>query len=195
MKNIIRKFLINRRDTIDPEVKETKEASIEKSLLALDEFKNANNILFYASFRSEVDTMGYLQDVINLGKKLVLSVVDNRHKRLDLYYVDDISELVPGYKGIPEPGILTDREASLNDIDLVIIPGTGFDITGNRLGYGGGYYDRLLSYESKMLANVEHIKTIALAFEEQIGEKIPAEPHDIKVDIIITDKRVISCKK
>nr|MBC8412083.1 5-formyltetrahydrofolate cyclo-ligase [bacterium] len=91
------------------------------------------------------------------------------------------------------PGITVNREATLQDVDLVIIPGTGFDTDGNRLGYGGGYYDRLLSIESKRLAQVEHIPTVALAFEEQIGEEIPAEPHDIKVDIIITDERTIYC--
>ncbi|MCK5506006.1 MAG: 5-formyltetrahydrofolate cyclo-ligase, partial [Thermodesulfovibrionia bacterium] len=64
----------------------------------------------------------------------------------------------------------------------------GFDIKGNRLGYGEGYYDKLLS-RSKINTSM-----IALAFEEQIAEKIPAEPHDIKVDMIITDKRLIKCK-
>jgi 5-formyltetrahydrofolate cyclo-ligase len=95
--------------------------------------------------------------------------------------------------GIPEPDIRENRRATIKDIDLVVIPGTGFDIKGNRLGYGGGYYDRLLSYESKQLAEVEHITTIALAFEEQIGDEIPAEPHDIQVDMIITDKQLIRC--
>lgn len=194
MKHTIRKYLLWKRDTIDPVLKKSKESAIERSLFELQEFKNAKKILFYASFRSEVNTISYIQDVINLDKKLILPVVDARHKRLDLYYVNDVSELVPGYKEIPEPGILTDREVSLGDIDLVIIPGTGFDTKGFRLGYGGGYYDRLLSYESKILAKVEHIPTVALAFEEQIGEKIPSESHDIKVDIIITDERVINCK-
>ncbi len=195
MKHTIRKYLLGKRDAIDPDEKKKKEAEIERSLFKLPEFKNAKKILFYASFRSEVNTITYIQDVINLGKKIILPVVDARHKRLDLYYVNDVSELVPGYKEIPEPGILKDREAALGDINLVIIPGTGFDTKGFRLGYGGGYYDRLLSYESKMFANVEHIPTVALAFEEQIGDRIPSESHDIKVDMIITDERVINCKK
>ncbi len=97
--------------------------------------------------------------------------------------------------GIPEPDVRENRRVTIKDIDLVVIPGTGFDIQGNRLGYGGGYYDRLLGYESKQLAEVEHIPTVALAFEEQIGEEIPAEPHDIQVDMIITDKRLIRCTK
>lgn len=194
MKKRLREKLLRRRNTIPSALKVRKEASIEKRLFDLDEFKKAKSVLLYVSFRSEVDTTRYLQDIIKLGKKLILPVVDSRHKVLKLYEVKDTSELEPGYMGIPEPGIKESRRCALKDIDLVVIPGTGFDLKGNRLGYGGGYYDRLLSYESKQLARVEnHIPTIALAFEEQIGEEIPAEPHDIKVDMIITDKRLISC--
>ena len=77
---------------------------------------------------------------------------------------------------------------------VVLAPLLAFDRRGFRLGYGGGYYDKLLSYESKQLSRVDkHITTIALAFEEQIGENIPSEPHDIKVDMIVTDKRLIKC--
>jgi len=68
-------------------------------------------------------------------------------------------------------------------------------LKGNRLGYGAGYYDKLLSHKSKRLSKTKgRITTIALAFEEQIAEKIPSEPHDIRVDLIVTDKRLIHCK-
>jgi len=194
LKKRLREKLLKRRDSIPPEQKALKEAAIEKSLFDLDVFKSAKTILMYVSFRSEVDTTGYLDDLLKIGIKLILPVVDSRHNVLKLYEVKDTSELAPGYMGIPEPDIRENRRVTIKEIDLVVIPGTGFDINGNRLGYGGGYYDRLLSYESKQLAQIEHIPTIALAFEEQIGEEIPAEPHDITVDMIITDKRVISCR-
>ena len=185
---------IEKRDSIHPEQKRLKEAAIEKRLFSLKEFQKTDSILLYVSFRSEVNTMNYLEDVVSLGKTLILPRVDSRQRTLRLFEIKDVSELSPGYMGILEPRIKKDREVSLNKIDLVIIPGTGFDITGSRIGYGGGYYDRLLSYESKQLARVEkHIMTIALAFEEQIGKKIPTEPHDIKVDMIVTEKRTIHC--
>ena len=194
MKRQIRKDFIKKRDAIHPEQKRLKEAAIEKRLFSLDEFRKAGSILLYVSFRSEVNTMNCLEDIVSLGKVLVLPRVDLKHKRLRLFKIKDVSELSPGYMGILEPLIKKEREVSLNTVDLVIIPGTGFDITGSRIGYGGGYYDRLLSYESKQLARVEkHIMTIALAFEEQIGNKIPIEPHDIKVDVIVTEKRTIRC--
>ena len=193
MKKRIREKLLKQRDSIPPELKSEKEFEIKDRLFSSDFFKNAQSILMYVSFRSEVDTREYLDDIIKLGKKLVLPLVDTRHKVLKLYEVKDSNELKAGYMGIPEPGILRYRRCPLKDIDLVIIPGTGFDPKGNRLGYGGGYYDKLLSLESRELAEVDHITTVALAFEEQIGEKIPSEPHDIKVDMIVTDKKIIQC--
>ncbi len=75
---------------------------------------------------------------------------------------------------------------SINKIDLVIVPGIGFDQRGNRIGHGEGFYDRLLKNTN--------IFTIALAYEFQIIEKIPIDKYDTPVDIIITEKRVIKCK-
>jgi len=194
MKKRLREYFIKKRDTIPPEIKRVKEAAIEKKLFSLREFKEAKSILFYVSFRSEVNTRNCLEDVITMKKRLILPRVDARHRILRLFEVKDLSELSPGYMGILEPPARPNREVSLKDIDLVVIPGVGFDLKGYRLGYGGGYYDRLLGYESRQLARLDkHITTIALAFEEQIGEKIPAEPHDIKVDKIITEKRIIRC--
>jgi 5-formyltetrahydrofolate cyclo-ligase len=87
--------------------------------------------------------------------------------------------------GIPEPFLSEEREALLEDIDLVVIPGAGYDYAGNRLGYGGGYYDKLLSGKKK------NTPIIALAYEEQLVDAIPAEKHDVRVDMIVTDQRVI----
>jgi len=195
LKKKIRAKLLKKRDSIPADQKVLKERAIEKGLFSLDVFRKAKSILLYVSFRSEVDTTRYLRDVLRLGKKLILPVVDPGNKVLKLYEIKDTSELKPGYMGIPEPLVSEDRRVTLKEIDLVIIPGTGFDTKGTRLGYGGGYYDRLLSYESRELSKGEdHIVTIALAFEEQMGEDIPAEVHDINVDIIVTDKRLITCE-
>ena len=195
MKKRLREKLLKKRDSIPLELKVLKETAIEKRLFELEVFKKSKSILMYVSFRSEVDTRNYLDNMLRSGKKLILPVVDARHNVLKLYELKDTSELAPGYMGIPEPNIRENRRVTIKDIDLVVIPGTGFDTKGNRLGYGGGYYDRLLSFESKQLAKVEHIPTIALAFEEQLGEDIPAEPHDITVDMIITDERLIDCNR
>jgi 5-formyltetrahydrofolate cyclo-ligase len=97
-----------------------------------------------------------------------------------------MGELKSGYMGIPEPSLPDERLVNLNEIDIVIIPGAAFDYSGNRLGYGAGYYDILLSGRKRRMP------VIALAYEEQIVDSIPAEDHDVKVDMIVTDKRVIT---
>ena len=112
--------------------------------------------------------------------------VDKNKHKLILYEIKDVVELSPGYMGIPEPSSGDDRLVNLGEVDLVIIPGAAFDYSGNRLGYGAGYYDILLS-EGK-----RKIPIIALAYEEQLVDSIPSETHDVKVDIIVTDKRVIN---
>jgi 5-formyltetrahydrofolate cyclo-ligase len=193
LKKKIRAELLRKRDSILPELKAQKEAAIRKRLYALEEFRKSGSLLMYVSFRSEVDTRGFLQDILNSGKKLVLPLVDPVQRVLKLYEIKETSELAPGYMGIPEPERKEDRRVDVNDVDLIIIPGAGFDVKGNRLGYGGGYYDKLLSPTPSPQSLPPSV--IALAFEEQIGEEIPSEPHDIKVDIIITDKRLIRCKE
>ena len=187
MKNEIRAEVLKKRDSIPKDLKEQKNISIRNRLLNLEEFINTKSVLMYVSFRTEVDTIKQLEAILCLGKRLIVPLVDSKQKTLTLYEIKDTSELEPGYMGILEPNVSEDRKVELKEIDIVVIPGTGFDPKGNRLGYGGGYYDRLLADTGK------NIPKVALAFEEQIVEDIPAEPHDMKMDIIVTDKRVIRC--
>ncbi len=187
MKKNLRNILLKKRNSIGPEEKKLKDTAIRKRLFALVDFKAAKNILFYASFRSEVDTMASLKRTFKQRKKVALPLVDEKRRKLFLYRIKDVSELTPGYMGIPEPGITRGRKVNLKDIDVVIVPGAGFDVRGNRLGYGFGYYDKLLSKSER------HVTAVALAFEEQIIPEVPGEKHDIKIDKIVTDKRVINC--
>ncbi len=189
MKKSIREVIINKRNRIKPAERKKKNALIEQRFLKLVDFKRAESILFYASFRSEVNTISLIKRALGKGKKIALPLVDAGKEQLRLYIINDVSELKPGYMGILEPMHKRSREITLKDINTVIIPGAGFDMNGNRLGYGKGYYDKLLS-KSKM-----HVNIIALAFEEQIIPKVPKEVHDVSIDKIVTEERVINCKK
>ena len=187
-KSNLRAELMKKRDAIPTEVRRAKDRLIRERLLALDEIKVSNLIFFFASFRSEIDTLEPMTLLLAEGKRIVLPKVDRKNHLLLLYEIKSIEELVPGYMGIPEPAVLSEeRTITVNDIEAVVIPGAGFDEAGNRIGYGGGYYDRLLASIGKDLP------VIAPAYEEQITESIPSEPHDIKVTMIVTDRRVIRC--
>ncbi len=187
-KNILRKELLRKRDSIPPEVRKSKDGLIRERLLSLDEIRTSRVLFFFASFRSEVDTLGMLKQLLQGGKIIVLPKVDRERHVLLLYEVLSAEELKEGFMGIPEPSVLTpERKADINNVDAVIIPGAGFDAAGNRIGYGGGYYDMLLSTLTRS------VPVIAPCYEEQIADAVPFEPHDMRVDMIVTDRRVIKC--
>ncbi len=185
-KGSLRKNILSKRDSIPPAVKQIKDRAIEERLFNLDEFRMAKTIFFFASFRSEVDTFGMIKWALNEGKRVVLPRVEGQD--LGLYEIKSLDELVTGYRKIPEPSVLTeDRKITINDVDAVIIPGAAFDETGNRVGYGGGFYDRLLAELQKS------VPVIAPTYEEQVINSVPTESHDRKVIIIVTDSREIRC--
>jgi 5-formyltetrahydrofolate cyclo-ligase len=182
----VRRELLRRRDRIPAAVRRAKNSMVREGLLSLAEFKNAGTIFFFASFRSEVDTSELIKMSLSMGKQVVLPKVNTDTHELLLFEVKDFGELTPGYMGIPEPSYEAGR-VSINEVDIVIIPGAGYDTAGNRIGYGGGYYDRLLSGLQR------DIPVIAPAYEEQVMDSVPSEPHDIRVSLIVTDRRLIRC--
>ena len=168
------------RDSLLPEQRTAKSREIEERLFSLPEFKSARIVLFFASFRSEVDTGPMIRRALTFGKRVVLPKV--KDAELALYEITDWDKDVsPGAWGIPEPR--ENRPVRLDEIDLILVPGAAFDGLGNRLGYGAGFYDKLLSAFAKT--------TLALAFEAQIVPQVPAELHDIPIDKIVTERRLI----
>jgi len=186
-KKEIRREILQRRDSISKNIRAEKDIAIMQRIIMLPEFLNAKTILFYASFRSEVDTIDLIKLSLHLDKRAVLPKVCKEENILRLYEIESLDELARGYMWILEPSVDETRLRSISDIDLIIIPGAAFDSHGNRLGYGAAYYDKLLANMKKK------IPIVALAYGEQIVEKIPSEPHDIKVDKIVTDTMVIDC--
>jgi len=185
LKSKIRNTILKIRNSIETSQRAYKSYKILNKLFRLPEFKNSHTIFFYASYGSEVDTFPAIEKALSLKKRVVLSKVDLKNKLLRLYQIDKIQQLLPGYKNIPEPPKNSEKEVNISEINLIIVPGVAFDTNGNRLGYGGGYYDSILSRTSV------NTKTIGLAFEEQITTNLPIEKHDVPVNIIITDKRII----
>lgn len=183
MKKEIRKKVLVARDGLLPGQRAAKSREIEERLISLPEFKSARTVLFFASFRSEVETIPMIRRALASGKRVVLPKV--KGKELALFEIKDFDgDVSPGAWGIPEP-----RESSpfdLKDIDLIVTPGAAFDARGNRVGYGAGYYDKILSGYRGM--------TVALAFEEQIVPDVPADAHDVPVGKIVTEKRTIEAK-
>lgn len=188
LKATLRKEALSRRDSIPLPVRKIKDSAISERFFVLENFTESNMILLYASFRSEVDTEGIIRKAIEMGKKVLLPRVNLGETRLDLYEISSPDDLSPGYMGIPEPDAKEENLRGIEDVGVAVLPGAAFDSNGSRLGYGKGYYDRLLSESGARPV------LVALAYEEQILENIPSEAHDVKMDLILTDRRLIGCK-
>lgn len=182
-KKTLRKIIQSRRDLIPPDIRNKKSKDAAKKFLASPHYITSKNIFIYFPFQSELDTLPIIKKAIEDGKKIILpKVLGNK---LNLYFVNDCAkQLEKGKYGIMEPVPSKCKPADISDIDLAVIPGVCFDHNFNRIGYGGGYYDKLLHLLPAK------IKKIAICFELQVISKVPALDHDIKADEIITESNI-----
>jgi len=187
MKNKIRQELAQKRKNLSKDEVLEKSDKIKKRLFETDEFKQASNIVFYVSYDNEVYTHKMIKECITSKKNVVVPMCDKEERCLILSKLDSWDDLEPGSYGILEPRKEKVKEFSIDKIDLIIVPGLGFDTNGCRIGHGKGYYDNLL----KNSRNALHI---GLAFEAQIVKKITVDAHDLPVHMIVTEKRVIDCR-
>ncbi|MEE8575113.1 MAG: 5-formyltetrahydrofolate cyclo-ligase [Thermodesulfobacteriota bacterium] len=158
---------------------------IEERLFALPEFTSAKRLALYASFDGEVATEGILDHAIGRGKEVFYPKADKDRKHLCFLNVMCKTDLTPGLFKIDEPDGDPDRsEAEVDTLDLIIVPGIVFDRGGMRVGYGKGFYDRVL--------NEAKAPKVGLAFDFQVLDsgEIPKEEHDVIVDILLTESGV-----
>lgn len=184
---LLRKQILAARDNMEPEIIRSKSRKICETLLDLELIRNSSTIFLYVSFRSEVYTIDLLDNLLQLEKNVCVPITYVKEKRLDAIRITDPdSQLVPGYCNIPEPApdILKTHLVTPESIDVVILPGSVFDERCGRFGYGGGFYDRFVSAIPKAWR-------IALAFDLQIVEKAPLQPHDELLDLVVTETRTI----
>jgi len=186
LKETIRRKLKSLRDSITEKERRLKSRLIKKNLFGLKEFKNANTVMFFVSFGSEIETINMIKKALGSKKKVVVPCVMKNPKRIIAVEITNPdTELETGTHGILEPKNRT-KEVLPGEIDLVLVPGLGFDSSGMRVGYGGGYYDLWLK-------NFSIEKRIGAGFDFQVISKIPAEENDLQLGKIVTDKRVIDC--
>ncbi|MGC1272525.1 MAG: 5-formyltetrahydrofolate cyclo-ligase [Planctomycetaceae bacterium] len=156
--------------------------------MALPEYVRAKTVLFYVDARSEVRTRFDLPVALEGGKQIVVPWCNDAGE-LELFRLADMAELELGMYKILEPrqGLrnLTEKQVAVEELDLVMVPGVAFDARGGRMGHGKGYYDKLLQNARP------DCPLVALAFECQIFPEVPMGDHDIFMDKVITETRVI----
>jgi 5-formyltetrahydrofolate cyclo-ligase len=186
-KKAIRTSVLNARDAMSSDQRARESIKMCESIIASTPYQRAKSVLAYASFGSEIDTSLLLQHVLAEKKILVMPRVNKDTQQLQLHRVNHLHELVAGAWGIREPHADAKivMPAEIEEIDFILVPGVAFDSAGFRIGYGKGFYDKLLS-------SVNPASTrLSAAFDCQIVDAVPNEIHDERVDIIITPTQKI----
>ena len=189
-KERVRKETLEKRKLMSYDELVKKSGLVKDALLSTDLYRNANTIMAYVDFRNEVQTEKIIKKAIADGKRVVIpiSIVESRQLLLsEIINYDE--ELEPGAYGILEPKKEYIRETDAELVDMVLIPGVAFDERGFRVGYGAGYYDRFLERVRP------DISKIALAFELQMVDYAFEDSHDIPTSMIVTEDRIIECKR
>lgn len=154
--------------------------SITEQVLKLDEIRDARTIFIYISYASEVHTHELIKAMLDAGKTLAVpKIVNSDYMEAETF--SSWEDLIPGELGILTPADSTPFDGSF---DVAITPGLGFTLSGHRMGFGRGYYDKWFAQNK-----VRH--KIALAFELQLVDEMPFEDTDVPVEKIVTEKRVI----
>ncbi|WIV12298.1 5-formyltetrahydrofolate cyclo-ligase [Proteiniborus sp. MB09-C3] len=185
-KEDIRKEMISLRNKLTKEQVDSLSKKIISTLIKLPIFKNSRNIMLYLSFGNEVDTFKLIEFCREQGKRIIVPFCINEGRRLVPTEIRDMDkDLVRSSFGYLEPKKELVKPVGTEEIDLIILPSLAFDRRCYRVSYGGGYYDRFL----KKLNFT--IPTIGLAYDFQLMDLIPSEEHDVPVDYIVTDKRIV----
>ncbi|MDI6878963.1 MAG: 5-formyltetrahydrofolate cyclo-ligase [Desulfitobacteriaceae bacterium] len=183
-KKRVRNLVLARRGALTERERQEKSLHIEKQVLTLPEYEKAQTVMLFLNFRDEVETTALAEETLTRGKQLVLPRCAPQGILIPALIRDLDQDIEPGTWGIREPRLQGLREADPWAIDLVIVPGAAFDGQGNRLGYGGGYYDRFFGRLRPQVLRV------AIAFATQVLPEVPVDPHDQKMSILVTEEGV-----
>jgi len=186
-KRPLREALTAARDALAADVRERASQAIAAGIAELRGYRDARVVLLTLPFRSEWNALLLARNALSAGKIVAAPRVEPTTRMLRPFGIVDLArDIEAGYRGIPEPRAEC-APIALETIDFVLTPGVAFDAAGRRLGYGGGYYDRLLPLLPARACRV------AGAFEAQIIARVPAASHDIGVHFIVTERRRIDC--
>ncbi len=188
----MRKKILRQRDQTPAAQREAWSVAIQERLLALPVIQKSGCIFVYVHFRSEVQTDRLINNCLAAGKIVAVPLTQVASGKLAVIRITDpVTQLVPGYAGIPEPraDLVRTNQIDPHAIEVALVPGSVFDNRGGRLGYGGGYYDRFLANKAP------EAYRIGLAFALQIQDRVPQEPHDQRMDMVMTETDCLTCRR
>lgn len=181
-KKILRNKILSIRNSLDKEIKDKMDYEIYNKLINSELYLKAKNIFIYISFDKEIETKRIINKALNDEKNVYIPKIYRHDKSMKAIRLKSSEDLKENSMGILEP-IEDSDYINKEEIDLIIVPGVVFDLNGNRIGYGGGYYDRYLE-DIKEVSN-----KVVLAYDLQVVDFIEPESHDINIDYIITNTK------
>ena len=187
-KRSLRKRMIRWRSSMPCEEARIKSDRIAATLKTLSEYSDAKTVLFYVSAKpNEVDTHSLIREALSGGVRVLVPVTDFDRHELTIAEIKSMEELAPARFGLLEPRRDSLRPADATDADTIIVPGVAFDQNCRRIGFGGGYYDRLLAGAD--------FTAIALCYEGQLIERVPTDSRDVPVGMVVTESRVYRARR
>jgi len=184
-KRELRNKILNIRNNMEKEEVLKKSSIIIDKLINLKAYKNSNTVFIYMDFKNEVMTYKLIKQMLKEKKRVVIPYTDTINTVIIPSELKNMeSDLTLSSLGYYEPIFEKIIPVSPEDFDLVIVPGVVFDKNLNRVGFGKGYYDRILN---KIRTDVQ---AVAIAYEFQVLDEVPCEEHDIKMDKIITEETI-----
>ena len=183
----LRQRMKDRLGTLSASLVRENSAAVWERLPVMPGFVSARCVLAYVSQANEIDTHGLIQQLLAIGKRVCVPSFDGISRQYRASELKDFqADLAEGKFGIQEPKSEAVRLVRADELEVMLVPGLAFDVHGNRIGRGLGFFDRLLT-------EARGVK-IALAYDFQLLEEAPADAHDVRMDFIVTEKRIVSCK-
>jgi len=179
MKDEIRREMLNKRQSMSSQSVRNGSDAIIQRLLSLPCIQDAQRIMTYCSVKNEPDLWSFTNALLDMGKQVALPCVTASGLVAADYCRN--TNLLKGPYGILEPELKTEDVPV--QPDLVVVPGVVFDLQRYRIGFGAGYYDRFLQHSTAV--------KVGICYETQLVDNIEAEPHDVRMDFVVTERRVI----
>ncbi len=195
-KSVLRSELAARRNSLSLEEREWKSKAASNHAIAYMKQYALDRFMVYISFRSELDLSDLIEWGWQSGKEVIIPRCKESDRSMTLHRLTSWKELTAGAYGIMEPD--ASRSPQLEEGDwpgVVFVPGLAFDLDGGRLGYGGGYYDRLAERVNSSVMPNHRLSWIGTGFAAQLVEHVPAERHDVRMDAMLTEDGLIEMSK
>lgn len=166
------------------EIRKKLRGNITEDFFESDIYLNAHKIFTFVSYGSEINTCNIIRKAFEDKKIVAVPYMTGKPHDMVFLRINSFDELKPNKIGISEPEYNVENIVSSDKNTLVIVPGLAFDSEFYRIGYGGGYYDKYLSEN-------EYAAAAGICFEEQITDRVPKDEYDVKMDLIVTDRRIL----